>query len=229
MQARAVEPAARPAKAERHATLLDPGLQLLGLRLRDSAGFELGVDLVDRSSLRRVLELLGRDAQVACDPGEKALVARRAVRGDRASRPDDKRKRGSRDQGAFGVDLPHRVPSSGRVASSTSTVWLAPFREYVSRSCRRALRVDRALELFGGRDLVAVDLGDDVAARRIGLAVDGPLAGRATSPAFSAGVLVSTCGNSAISTPSTRPSLGHVSRNPRRRLRGTRARPRRSR
>ena len=68
--ARPAEPV-RPAEEERHAALPDPGLQLVGLGLRDPSCLQVGLDLVDRGRLRRVLELLGRDAEVAATRARK--------------------------------------------------------------------------------------------------------------------------------------------------------------
>src|SRR5688500_19662347 len=87
VQARPVEPTwptepVGPAEEERRAALPDPRLELVCLRLRDAAGLEVGVDLVDRGRLRRVLELLGRDAEGACDPRENGVaVGGRALGG----------------------------------------------------------------------------------------------------------------------------------------------------
>jgi hypothetical protein len=79
----------RAAEEQRPFALLDPRLQLVGLGLRDPAGFEVGVDLVDRRRLRGVLELLRRDPEMAGDPGQKTVAAcRRALGGgDRPSAP----------------------------------------------------------------------------------------------------------------------------------------------
>ena len=72
-----VSEAVRAAEEERNLALLDAGLHRVGLGFRDATGLKVGIDLVDRGCLRRVLKLRGRDAEVPGNPREEAVAARR--------------------------------------------------------------------------------------------------------------------------------------------------------
>ena len=107
-----VPEAVRAAEEERNLALLDAGLHRVGLSLSDAPGLEVGVDLVDRRRLGRVLKLLRRDAEMPRNPCEEAVTpSRRALRGgDRAAGSHCERKTGGQGEDAFRVEVLHGIP-----------------------------------------------------------------------------------------------------------------------
>jgi len=105
--------AVRAAEEERRAALLDLRLHRVRLVLRDPARLQVGVDLVDRRRLGRVLELLRRDPEMPRDSCQEAVaVRRRALRGrNRPASSDDEREGRRGDECSFRVQVLHLAPS----------------------------------------------------------------------------------------------------------------------